>query len=94
MRSPAGSASPPSLISQIERNKVNPSVSTLWSLVTVLGLSMGDLFSELDTPPGPPSAPPAAAEAPTPAQGSRPVINLKDGVTWERLTAERDAVVE
>ena len=49
---------------------------------------------ELDTPPGPPSAPPAAAEAPTPAQGSRPVINLEDGVTWERLTAERDAVVE
>jgi transcriptional regulator with XRE-family HTH domain len=88
----------PSLISQIERNKVNPSVSTLWSLVTVLGLSMGDLFSELDaqldSPPGPPSAPPAAAEAPTTAPGSRAVINLEDGVTWERLTADRDAVVE
>ena len=35
----------PSLISQIERDKVNPSVSTLWGLVTVLGLNMGDLFS-------------------------------------------------
>ncbi len=88
----------PSLISQIERNKVNPSVSTLWSLVTVLGLSMGDLFSEidaqLDSPPGPASAPPAAAEAPTTAPGSRALINLEHGVSWERLTAERDAVVE
>ena len=50
----------PSLISQIERDKVNPSVSTLWSLVTVLGLQMGELFSETDPPPGiEPVAPPA-----------------------------------
>ena len=41
-----------SLISQIERDKVNPSVSTLWSLVTVLGLTMGDLFSDVQAPPG------------------------------------------
>ena len=34
-----------SLISQIERDKVNPSVSTLYSLVKELGLGMGDLFS-------------------------------------------------
>ena len=33
-----------SLISQIERDKVNPSVSTLWALVTELGLRMGDVF--------------------------------------------------
>ena len=33
-----------SLISQIERDKVNPSVSTLYALVRELGLSMGDLF--------------------------------------------------
>ena len=42
----------PSLISQIERDKVNPSVSTLWALVTVLGLTMGDLFSDGEAPPG------------------------------------------
>src|SRR6476661_10119841 len=42
----------PSLISQIERDKVNPSVSTLWGLVTVLGLTMGDLFSEEAAPQG------------------------------------------
>src|SRR6266511_1836884 len=34
-----------SLISQIERDKVNPSVSTLYALVRELGLSMGDLFA-------------------------------------------------
>ena len=36
----------PSLISQIERDKVNPSVSTLYSIVRELGLRMGDLFSD------------------------------------------------
>ena len=36
----------PSLISQIERDKVNPSVSTLWALARELGLNMGYLFDE------------------------------------------------
>src|SRR4029079_9597505 len=35
-----------SLISQIERDKVNASVSTLWALARELGLNMGDLFDE------------------------------------------------
>jgi len=87
----------PSLISQIERNKVTPSVSTLWSLVTVLGLSMGDLFDDVEPPaaalgPRPVAAP--TADSPTTAPGSRAVINLESGVTWERLTADRDQVVE
>jgi transcriptional regulator with XRE-family HTH domain len=34
-----------SLISQIERDKVNPSVSTLWALVRELGFTMGELFA-------------------------------------------------
>jgi transcriptional regulator with XRE-family HTH domain len=42
----------PSLISQIERDKVNPSVGTLWSLVSVLGMQMGELFSEVKPPRG------------------------------------------
>jgi transcriptional regulator with XRE-family HTH domain len=71
----------PSLISQIERDKVNPSVSTLWALVTVLGLHMGDLFSTAE--PGPKTEP-----------GSRVAINLETGVRWERLTAASDPLVE
>src|ERR1700709_320939 len=54
----------PSLISQIERDKVNPSVSTLWGMVTVLGLTMSDLFSEVESPAYPPSALPAPASGP------------------------------
>src|SRR5712691_889229 len=38
----------PSLISQIERDKVNPSVSTLYALARELGLNMGDLFATED----------------------------------------------
>src|SRR3954466_7223129 len=80
----------PSLISQIERDKVNPSVSTLWGLVTVLGLTMSDLFSEVEGPPHLPSAPAASADGLLTALGTRAVVNLASGVRWERLTAESD----
>ena len=76
-----------SLISQIERDKVNPSVSTLYSLVRELGLGMGDLFSIDDRGP---TVPPAASPLVTP--DSRALINLESGVTWERLTAAADPV--
>ncbi|MFL5926480.1 MAG: helix-turn-helix domain-containing protein [Gaiellaceae bacterium] len=84
----------PSLISQIERDKVNPSVSTLWSLVTVLGLTMGDLFSDDSAPRGAPPAARPDLTGPVTAPGSRAVINLETGVHWERLTAATDPVVE
>ena len=51
-----------SLISQIERDKVNPSVSTLYSLVRELGLGMGDLFSADGERPSAPAA--ASAHSP------------------------------
>jgi len=80
-----------SLISQIERDKVNPSVSTLWALARELGLNMGDLFDEeavrRDDRNGGDSTPVV-----TPDQ--RAVINLESGVVWERLTPERDPSVE
>lgn len=83
----------PSLISQIERGKVNPSVSTLWALVSVLGLPMSELFSHA-TPAGvePIAAP--APHGPVTAPGTRSVIDLETGVHWERLTSATDAVVE
>jgi len=80
----------PSLISQIERDKVNPSVSTLWGLVTVLGLTMSDLFPD-DGASGPR---PATAPSPLTVPGDRAEINLESGVHWERLTAESDPLVE
>jgi transcriptional regulator with XRE-family HTH domain len=77
-----------SLISQIERDKVNPSVSTLYALVRELGLGMGDLFSS-----GAP-APVPAVPGPHVTADERAVISLASGVTWERLTPAADPSVE
>ena len=83
----------PSLISQIERDKVNPSVSTLWALVTELGLTMGDVFAETGTSGQsavrfmPPAGPVATPQ-------TRSVMNLAAGVRWERLIAGSDPLVE
>src|SRR5689334_12525966 len=81
----------PSLISQIERDKVNPSVSTLWSLVTALGVSMGELFADVAPPE---LAATAAGPGPVTAPGGRAVIDLESGVHWERLTPGTDRLVE
>ena len=79
----------PSLLSQVERGLAQPSVATLWALVTELGLSLDSLFA-------------AAEEDGERADGSaaivqrargRPALELEGGVVWERLTAtpDRDA---
>ena len=79
----------PSLVSQIELDRVNPSVSTLYAIVTELGMTMSDVFGEQPekrvVQPGD-----GLAERPE----TRPVINLASGVRWERLTHERDPDVE
>jgi transcriptional regulator with XRE-family HTH domain len=83
-----------SLISQIERDKVNPSVSTLWALVRELGLTMGELFAVDDVPrPGAPTRSGVVGGRAVAPDG-RAVINLASGVTWERLTASSDPSVE
>jgi transcriptional regulator with XRE-family HTH domain len=82
-----------SLISQIERDKVNPSVSTLYALVRELGLSMGDLFAA-DGDAAPDRVPPGAAAGPIVRPDGRLLINLASGVTWERLTPSSDPGVE
>ena len=42
----------PSLVSQIELDRVNPSVSTLYALVSELGMTMSDVFGD-GTQPAP-----------------------------------------
>ena len=75
----------PSLVSQIELDRVNPSVSTLYAIVTELGMTMSDVFAErvgervLQRNDG-------LVESPV----TRRVLNLASGVRWERLTADRD----
>jgi transcriptional regulator with XRE-family HTH domain len=82
----------PSLVSQIELDRVNPSVSTLYALVTELGMTMSDAFGDSRrTDRGTASRAEAGlAERPE----TRRVINLDSGVRWERLTAHSDPDVE
>ncbi|HEX2302675.1 MAG TPA: XRE family transcriptional regulator [Gaiella sp.] len=83
----------PSLVSQIELDRVNPSVSTLYALVTELGMTMSDVFG--GPQPGERvvrqlSGRDGLAERPE----TRRVINLASGVRWERLTPSSDGEVE
>ena len=83
-----------SLVSQIERDKVNPSVSTLYALARELGLNMGDLFDPQGSTHGGDRWRSRGAPPPIVVPEDRSVINLASGVTWERLTPERDPAVE
>ena len=83
----------PSLISQIELDRVNPSVSTLYALVTELGMTMSDVFGEsrpADSSVRPLRGSDGLAEKPE----TRRVVNLATGVRWERLTPHSDPEVE
>jgi transcriptional regulator with XRE-family HTH domain len=84
----------PSLVSQIELDRVNPSVSTLYALVTELGLTMSDVFGD-----GPQAGPhvlhvPRDADDVVARRDTRRKINLASGVRWERLTPHSDPDVE
>ena len=79
----------PSLVSQIELDRVNPSVSTLYAIVTELGMTMSDVFGEQA---GSRVVQPSGGLAQTPE--TRRVINLASGVRWERLTRDSDRDVE
>ena len=82
-----------SLVSQIELDRVNPSVSTLYALVTELGMTMSGVFG--DTRPGERAVPQlVSAEGLAQRPDTRSVINLASGVRWERLTAHSDPDVE
>lgn len=82
----------PSLVSQIELDRVNPSVSTLYALVTSLGLTMSDVFA--DTPAGVGDAAARSGRGLAEHPETRRVINLASGVRWERLTRGSDPHVE
>jgi transcriptional regulator with XRE-family HTH domain len=83
----------PSLVSQIELDRVNPSVSTLYALVTELGMTMSDIFGEArpdERVVRPLGGRDGLAERPE----TRRVINLASGVRWERLTPHSERDVE
>ena len=83
----------PSLVSQIELDRVNPSVSTLYAIVTELGMTMSDVFG--DWRPDERAVRQARAEdGLVERPETRRVINLASGVRWERLTPHSDREVE
>ncbi len=74
-----------------------PSVSTLWSLTTVLGMPIDELFNHSKSEQQPARASnPAAPEADSPIQRgpNRERLRLAAGVVWERLTVRPDDKVE
>lgn len=85
-----------SLVSQIENGKANPSVGTLYAIVSALSISLDELFAEAGT------LRPVARAADAPAmggghvlrRGDRPALMLATGVRWERLTPAPDADVD
>jgi len=85
----------PSLVSQIELDRVNPSVSTLYALVSELGMTMSDVFGDV-----PQAAPRINRSRDTDDDSlvtrpdTRRVINLASGVRWERLTPGPDERVD
>jgi len=93
----------PSLISQIETGRSNPSVSTLYAIADELDVSLDELLFN-DRRPADPMAVPARPDAPTrgtmtaahPVQrgATRHRIRLASGVLWERLTTLSEPGIE
>ncbi|MDH3250091.1 MAG: helix-turn-helix domain-containing protein [Acidimicrobiia bacterium] len=79
----------PSLISQIESGASNPSVGTLYAIVTELNVSLDTVIRG-----GPhDKSQSASTDKPEPfvvRAGERPVISLESGVTWEELSDRRE----
>jgi transcriptional regulator with XRE-family HTH domain len=85
-----------SLISQIESGQSKPSVSTLYGIVTELGVSVDDIFGGNGA-----AADPEARDAegtthhgPMVRVEDRHVIDLDSGVRWERLTSHQHEHVD
>ena len=92
-----------SLVSQIETGKTQPSVRTLYAMVSELDVSLDELFAAADGHGLRSPAPlqPAAQDAGPPEgyghvqrAADRDVIDLGSGVRWERLTTWNDRDVE
>jgi transcriptional regulator with XRE-family HTH domain len=86
----------PSLVSQIETGKTQPSVRTLYAIVNELGVSLDDVFARdnggVRTSRG--SGKQASGGDPVQRAHDRSVIDLGSGVHWERLTTWNDRDVD
>lgn len=85
----------PSLISQIENGKANPSVGSLYSIVSALGISLDQLFSNGQPSDGD-GAPRRSGSSDDVVlrRADRLSVDLASGVRWERLTPTADPNVD
>jgi transcriptional regulator with XRE-family HTH domain len=74
----------PSLISQIETGKCQPSVSTLYAITTALGVSVQDVFGEAGEA-GAAGTSGCRETDRVVCPGQRDVLELDSGVIWQRL---------
>jgi transcriptional regulator with XRE-family HTH domain len=88
----------PSLISQVETGRAQPSVSTLYAIAAELGVSLDELLfaGRPDIAPRRGRGRPRDPELPPPVQraGDRKRIRLASGVVWDRLTTSSEPGVE
>lgn len=91
----------PSLISQIETGRANPSVSTLYAIAAELDVSLDELlFNDRRAPepaaPARPGVAPGTMVTAPPVQraADRHAIRLASGVNWERLTTLSEPGIE
>jgi transcriptional regulator with XRE-family HTH domain len=88
----------PSLISQIETGRSQPSVGTLYAIATELEVSVDDLlFDGDDRRPGASGGRDdngPGGGGPVQRAHNRRAISLDSGVRWERLTTQHDDEVE
>lgn len=88
-----------SLISQIESGQSKPSVSTLYAIVTELGVSLDDVFRVHDDELSIATAVGAESDSAVVARPvvhptERHVVELDSGVIWERLTSHEHEDVD
>ena len=88
-----------SLVSQVETGKTQPSVSTLYALVNHLGISLDEVMGVA----APDVAKPARSDTRFLGAASRtaiqraednPVLEMENGVRWERLAVGEDGPVD
>ena len=84
-----------SLISQLESGQSRPSVGTLYSIVTELGVSLDSVIRGGDDRG---SASPGGSvridRSPVAHPGGRPSIDLDSGVRWEELAADHEEGID
>ncbi|MDT7764673.1 MAG: hypothetical protein QOC63_4093 [Mycobacterium sp.] len=76
-----------SMLSQIENGHAQPSVATLYALVSTLSLSLDELLTGKPAHGNRPAAPVVTAD-------DRATLVMDTGVTWERLTPGPDPMVD